>query len=622
MNTKLSNSNFCFKRCKEIFFLDGREAELHSNFIKMKNFKFLFTFGILLYGFTLFAQTDAKNRTVVPGANAREKSSVHSSETVFSNAIDKTVFVDNKKTSNNGFFMEVDPPVIEFGGVELNWSVIHQDTTIPALFESIPNIASPGNPFNIYFRESYFKDHRLYSLFTSSINLGSHFDAIDINTGQKLFNKSYNTLTDSWLEILTSILEREDGNIELTGMRTFNVVPPLFPIGFATRRVLNKDSGVNIYDQFVPNPAPDFCPCGNSNGQYGQVFPIIEDEKYLVVCLEPRDSTLLDIKIMDGEGRLQDTVRYVETLLFSDDVVINRYPQALKLPNGNIALGIVSFASPTPNSLDEARAEVILLNAIGEQINRVDITELLSYATRFAINLRDDKLYITANSLNEEQSAYDRSNLVIMSQDGGVITAISDFNKLDGESVGSIKATPFEDNKELVTGKSLEDYNCLKFFEIDSQGNTRHLKTICHSDTIWDLIPSYTVVSDGNLIVQASWQFYGEEDDLGDDRYFPVTFSIGLDQLGLTTSTADIEKTEDDIYLYPNPAKNTVYVNLPENTSGMIEVISMDGSKIISIPFNRADKVELQTGGFVPGMYLVNVRSDNQTYSSKLIISN
>jgi len=564
----------------------------------------------------------AENRTVIFEANTPGNLSVNSSETVLSNAIDKTVFVDNEKTSNNGFFVEVDPPVIEFDGVELNWSVIHQDTTLPALFESIPNITSQGDPFDIYFRESYFKDNRLYSLFNSSINLGSHFDAIDINTGQKLFSNSYNTLTDSWLEILTSILEREDGNIGLTGMRTYNVVPPLFPIGLATRRVLDKDNGVNIYDQFIPTTVSDFCFCGNSNGQYGQVFPIIEDERYLVVCLEPRDSTLLDIKIMNGEGRLQDTVRYIERVLFSDDIAINRYPQALKLPNGNIALGIMSYTSPTPNSLDEVRAEVILLNSIGEQINRVDITELLSYATRFAMDLRDDKLYITANSLNEEQTAYDRSNLVIMSQDGDVITAISDFNELDGESVGSVKATPFVDNKELMTGKSLEDYNCLKFFEIDSSGNTRHLKTICHSDTIWDIIPSYTLVSDENLIVQASWQFYGEEDDLGDDRYFPVTFSLGLDQLGLTTSTAGIEKTEDDIYLYPNPAKNTVYVNLPKNTSGIIEVVSMDGNKIISTPFNRTNKVELQAGGFVPGMYLVNVRSDDQAYSSKLMISN
>jgi hypothetical protein len=569
--------------------------------------------------------SQAVNKTVLFGANATLNKFSNDDPLIFSRGIDKTVFINTKEIGVNNFFMSVDPPVIEFEDVVLNWSVMHQDTTLPALFESIPNITSAGNPFDIYFRESLLEGDRLYNLFTSSINLGSHFDAIDINSGQKLFRNSYNTLNDSFLEILTSIRKREDGNIELTGMRTLNVIPSLFPIGAATRRIVDKDSGVGIYDQFIPTPtsAPvtDFCWCGNSNGQYGQVFPTLESEDYLVICLEPRgDTTIFDIKKVDNLGLLKETVGKIESLLPNNggSIIIYRYPQAFQLSNGDIAIGQISSMKPIPSSLDEALVEIIILNSNGELINRVDITELISFATWFKMDVKDDKIYITANSINDEQTKFDRSNLVILNNEGDIISSFSDLDQLDGERVASIVAAPFGDDKVLITGISIEDSNCLKFFEVDNSGSVNYLKTICHTDTIWTIIPEFTVVSDNNLIVQTSWRYYGENDE--DDSFFPATFSLGFDQLGLTTSTVDIEKEGPDIYLSPNPATNSVQVNLTAQLSGRIDITDMGGRTLQSINIVNSDRVILQTQRLESGTYVVRVISDELNVSKQLLI--
>jgi len=85
------------------------------------------------------------------------------------------------------------------------------------------------------------------------------------------------------------------------------------------------------------------------------------------------------------------------------------------------------------------------------------------------------------------------------------------------------------------------------------------------------------------------------------------------------------DKTKDpNIQIYPNPAKDKMEISFPESMAGLITLILNDlsGRTIFkqNIP-NSGIKFSIDVTGMTPGMYLLNVNSEKNTFLKKVIIS-
>lgn len=82
--------------------------------------------------------------------------------------------------------------------------------------------------------------------------------------------------------------------------------------------------------------------------------------------------------------------------------------------------------------------------------------------------------------------------------------------------------------------------------------------------------------------------------------------------------------TDNSIRVYPNPAKDKMEISFPETLSGSITLIINDlaGRTILkqNIP-DAGTKYSIDVTGMTPGMYLLNVNSEKNTFLKKVIIS-
>lgn len=77
----------------------------------------------------------------------------------------------------------------------------------------------------------------------------------------------------------------------------------------------------------------------------------------------------------------------------------------------------------------------------------------------------------------------------------------------------------------------------------------------------------------------------------------------------------------EGINVYPNPASNSVTLELGTNSSNsLVEIFDLNGKLIQSLKVN-SPKVKLNTSGFRNGIYLIKVMNDKNTTTTKLTIS-
>lgn len=111
---------------------------------------------------------------------------------------------------------------------------------------------------------------------------------------------------------------------------------------------------------------------------------------------------------------------------------------------------------------------------------------------------------------------------------------------------------------------------------------------------------------EGNVIVTIT------EDTAGGDR-------VAIDDLSWTCysvlSTNDF--TLNDVKMYPNPVKNTLYFDLNSQEKTIIEVYSVLGKKVISKTLIGSNYIN--TTNLSQGIYIVRITQGNKTISKKLI---
>lgn len=116
--------------------------------------------------------------------------------------------------------------------------------------------------------------------------------------------------------------------------------------------------------------------------------------------------------------------------------------------------------------------------------------------------------------------------------------------------------------------------------------------------------------------------------------YFPSKTIFALDQLnGLFMLRTDAysnnpsslsENAKNNGFLvYPNPAGDRVYVQLPLVSGATVEIVDLQGKKILQQFFSSSEhQAELETGDFTNGIYFIKVSGDGLLVSTqKLIIS-
>lgn len=82
----------------------------------------------------------------------------------------------------------------------------------------------------------------------------------------------------------------------------------------------------------------------------------------------------------------------------------------------------------------------------------------------------------------------------------------------------------------------------------------------------------------------------------------------------------DARNTARNIEVYPNPARDRVYVHLRNLHGEYVEVFNAQGQRVSIEPI-RLDYIQLATDSFQPGIYLIRIRAEEGILTKRVLIS-
>lgn len=104
--------------------------------------------------------------------------------------------------------------------------------------------------------------------------------------------------------------------------------------------------------------------------------------------------------------------------------------------------------------------------------------------------------------------------------------------------------------------------------------------------------------------------------------YIPHNGDLCSGQLGkslISTDETSAEGVVEISTIHPNPANDFTTVSLNQSTSGTVRILAMDGRVLTSVSFDDQREVSLSTMELPNGMYIVELKANNQTITKKLI---
>ena len=105
---------------------------------------------------------------------------------------------------------------------------------------------------------------------------------------------------------------------------------------------------------------------------------------------------------------------------------------------------------------------------------------------------------------------------------------------------------------------------------------------------------------------------------LTEDGFYFDDFQVSS-TLSSPTLVKNIKKV--DFTFYPNPAKNEFTIEIPENIiAKKINLINISGKTVKSV-YKISNKATINIANLTKGVYFINLQSNNQLYSKKLIIN-
>ncbi len=113
--------------------------------------------------------------------------------------------------------------------------------------------------------------------------------------------------------------------------------------------------------------------------------------------------------------------------------------------------------------------------------------------------------------------------------------------------------------------------------------------------------------------------FRGDADDI---RMYDRALNLSeIDSLYNMPNTLGVESMEKaTTSVYPNPAMNTIYIQSGSVLKGMqIDVLSIDGQRVLSTDVSSNDKVQLDVSALANGTYIIRIETSEGTTTSKFI---
>jgi hypothetical protein len=114
---------------------------------------------------------------------------------------------------------------------------------------------------------------------------------------------------------------------------------------------------------------------------------------------------------------------------------------------------------------------------------------------------------------------------------------------------------------------------------------------------------------------------YLPEDEDSTHKNGEVAFTYVLDTCS-KLDINDLEKTEN-ISVYPNPARNTIEIQMDKALSPGAQILITDGygREVQRLSVQGSKNLKLDVGRLTPGFYILSILDGDQTYISRVVIN-
>jgi hypothetical protein len=323
-------------------------------------------------------------------------------------------------------------------------------------------------------------------------------------------------------------------------------------------------------------------------GSYSKSFSFESDEpKALENEGESRllmfNATQKEIILTGNDGTIGEKI----TKTRDEFIISGRFSDKLELNNDEIATGSGIF-------IGQMASDKLEWTTSFTSNNTIHYTNIIIDNDVLYLSISGNQILINNQMLLAEET----SVVIALDKDSGAL--LWSKNLLDFGSFRDLKIndlTIFQSN--LILSGSTSEYGAEKekggvFIKLDLEGNFSETKVLLNSDIVEnskfikshispDLI--YTGINELNI-----------EDC--DDRLFASTISFGVDSRNLTTPSNSFK------YLYPNPAKDILFVS-NTNKISKISIFSTNGKSILEI---KNDKKDIDISDLSAGVYFARIK--------------
>jgi len=361
----------------------------------------------------------------------------------------------------------------------------------------------------------------------------------------------------------------------------------------------NYNSSISIFENIgtIENPIFNFVTDDFAN--ISTVLGILPS----VQALHPtfgdiNDDGNIDMIIGDNNGELY--------LFKNDSSIISEWPTFLDYELLNIDVG--SFAAP---QLIDLNRDGLLDLVIGERMgidngvyNGINYYQNIGSPTN--PEFEDYTPELVSGEFDENQ------NEIMVKSLGGIYLA--DPTYLTAYTAPQI----FESNNVFHLAIGTEQGKVFLYDNLELIDNNT-------STTLLNLESEFNLISDDLLNNTNSIHSKIAIKDLNNDNLPDVirgNASGGLELfLANSFNISNLNTDLEEIEIFPNPNNGHFNIQLPLNNNGILTIYSILGKRILNKKI-KSDKKIYQISNIKSGIYIISIKTENQTYTKKIVVNN
>lgn len=166
-----------------------------------------------------------------------------------------------------------------------------------------------------------------------------------------------------------------------------------------------------------------------------------------------------------------------------------------------------------------------------------------------------------------------------------------DSFEIERDPIKHFNSITFDSNNNLILVNShlLKPPAELRIFD-DESYKLHTFDSLYNKDIFMESQRNISVDKNGNILIDA--------------------FEYGLFRFVINTTSVN-ESTENDIYIFPNPAQNRLHINTGDNIVKSISISDILGYELIDIDYNYNNPYTLDISTLTTGTYFINVMFDD-----------